>query len=80
MPLSIDTSSLPAPFQVEHEGRQEVLVPVLLRITVDPLDGFTEEEAIQVALERLEALELDARLSGVPIPVHADVPIRSAHS
>lgn len=70
-----DTSTLPDPIQVPFEGCQEVLVPVMLRIQVDPLDGFTEEESISVALERLADLPLEVRLGGVPIPVHANVPL-----
>jgi hypothetical protein len=60
------------------DGLNIVHIPILLEIPVDPLDGFTDDEAPQVALERLAELELVVSLGGVlleatsPFPLFAD--------
>lgn len=57
------------------DGLFVVQVPILLEIPVDPLDGFTEEEAPQVALDRLKELELTVDLGGVPLEVSSPYPL-----
>jgi hypothetical protein len=61
--------------QITQDGQEIIGIPVILHIAVDPLDGFTAEEAIQVAKDRLAEQPLQVTLGGVPIPVTAEVPL-----
>lgn len=67
--------SLPQPHQYTADGVEIVAIPIYLLIDVDPLDGFTAEEAIQIAKDRLADLPLKIELGGVPITAEAEVPL-----
>ncbi len=54
---------------LEQENIFYVHVPATLMISVDPLDGFVESEAEEVALARLNDLTLEVTLGGVPLEV-----------
>lgn len=55
--------------QTTRDGIEIVSVPLFVEIPVDPLDGFTPEEASAVALQRLRDLPLSVTLGGVPLAV-----------
>lgn len=59
--------SLNLPTVKPLDGEFIVHIPVILEIPVDPLHGFTEDEAPQVAIDRLAELPLFVTLGGVII-------------
>lgn len=63
------SSISPSITQRSENGLEIVSIPILLEIPVDPLEGFTAEEAPQAAMERLHdpALDLLITLGGVPL-------------
>jgi len=77
---AIDTAvqSLPGIHRYTEDGQEIILVPVFIEIPVDPLDGFTAEEAPQVAMDRLAELPLQVTLGGVILDVSANFPLLQA--
>jgi hypothetical protein len=69
------TAHLPQLQRVTRHGNEVILVPVFLEIPVDPLEGFTPEEAPRVALDRLAELPLQVTLGGVLLDVQASIPL-----
>ena len=57
------------------DGLFIVEIPIRLVIPVDPLHGFTEQESLQVALDRLAELPLEITLGGVPLTALASIPL-----
>lgn len=70
--------SLPCSHRISRDGLEIILVPVFIEIPVDPLEGFTAEEAPQVALDRLAELPLAVTLGGVSLAVHSNFPLFQA--
>ena len=61
----------------QEDGQESVCVPVILAIPVDPLEGYTKEEAIEIAKERLANLPLHVTYGGIPLDAYAAVPLVS---
>ncbi len=68
-------TTLPSLSRFTRDGVEIILVPVFIEIPVDPLEGFTAEEAPRVALDRLAELPLEVTLGGVPLAVQSAFPL-----